>query len=63
MKITEMTREQLRDYMKASRLIYRYDREDVAWKHAFALAKKSGLENMDMDCTGCIRKVKEWLER
>jgi len=63
MKITEMNREQLRDYMKASREIQRYDSDLPSWKHAFKLAKLAGLENMDMQCTGCIKKVKEWLER
>lgn len=63
MKITDMTREQLRDYMKASREMHRFDSESVAWKHAFKLARANGLENMDMDCTGCIKKVKEWLEK
>jgi len=63
MKITEMSREQLRDHMKANRDIYRYDRDLITWKHAFALAKKSGLENMEMDCSGCVKKVREWLEK
>jgi len=62
MKITEMTREQLRDHMKASRLIQRFDSEAIEWKHAFKLAKKAGMENMDMGCYGCIKKVREWLE-
>lgn len=63
MKITEMNREQLRDYMRASREIHRFDEDSVAWKRAFELARQSGLENMSMDCSGCIRKVHEWLNR
>jgi hypothetical protein len=63
MKITEMNREQLRDYMKASREILRFDSDSPAWKHAFKLARKSGMENMDMDCSGCIKKVHEWLSK
>ena len=63
MKITEMNREQLRDYMKASREINRFDSENIVWQHAFKLARKSGMENVDMDCTGCIKRVKEWLEK
>lgn len=63
MKITEMNREQLRDYMKASREIHRFDSENIAWRQAFKLARASGLENMSMDCSGCITKVREWLER
>jgi hypothetical protein len=58
-----MSREQLRDYMKASREIHRYDKHSTSWKHAFKLAKLSGLESMDMECTSCISKVKEWLEK
>lgn len=63
MKITDMNREQLRDYMRASREINRFDSNNVVWKHAFKLAKLSGMENMDMDCSGCVKKVKEWLEK
>lgn len=63
MKITEMNREQLRDYMRASREINRFDETSVAWQRAFELARQSGLENMSMDCSGCIRKVHEWLSR
>lgn len=63
LKITDMNREQLRDYMRASREIHRYDSDNVAWKHAFKLANMAGLGRLDMDCTSCIRKVKEWLEQ
>lgn len=62
MKISEMNREQLRDHMKASRIIHRFDPDVPEWKHAFKLAKLAGMENMDMDCTGCIKKVLEWLQ-
>jgi hypothetical protein len=63
MKITEMNREQLRDHMKASRLIYRFDSNAMEWKHAFKLARLSGMENMDMECTKCITKVSEWISQ
>ena len=63
MKITEMTREQLRDHMKASRIINRFDSESKEWQQVFKLARLSGMENMDMECSGCIKKVTEWLER
>jgi hypothetical protein len=62
MKVSEMNREQLRDHMKAARIIYKFDPDLNEWKHAFKLARLSGMENMDMDCTGCIKKVLEWLE-
>lgn len=61
MKITEMNREQLRDHMKASRIIHKFDSENAEWKQAFKLARLSGLENLDMECTSCIKKVFEWL--
>jgi hypothetical protein len=63
MKIEEMDREQLRDYMRASREINRFDQYSKSWQRAFELARLSGMENMSMDCTGCIRKVHEWLSR
>lgn len=63
MKITEMNREQLRDHMRAARLINRFDSEAIEWKQAFKLAKLSGLENMDMGCSSCIRTVMEWIQR
>lgn len=62
MKVSEMNREQLRDHMMAARIINKFDSDMPEWKQAFKLAKLSGLENMDMDCTGCVKKVKEWLE-
>jgi len=63
MKIHEMNREELRDHMRASRLLNRFDSEAQEWKHAFKLAKAAGMESMDLACTSCVRKVKEWLER
>ncbi len=60
-KINEMTREELRDYMKASREIHSFDIDSKPWKRAFQLAHQSGMENMDMQCTKCISKVREWL--
>lgn len=61
MKITEMNREQLRDYMKASREIYKYDESNASWRHAFKLAKAAGMESLTMDCSMCVKKVHEWL--
>lgn len=63
MKISEMSREQLRDHMKASRVIHRFDSDSPEWKQAFKLAILSGMENMDMECSKCITKVKEWIEK
>lgn len=61
MKITEMNREQLRDHMKAARIIHKFDSESKEWKQAFKLARQNGLESVDMECTSCIKKVFEWL--
>jgi hypothetical protein len=63
MKITEMNREQLRDYMRAARTLNRFDSNSVEWRHAFKLAKLAGMENMDLDCTGCVKRVSEWLSK
>lgn len=62
-----MNREQLRNHMRAKpykggHLIHYFDSEIIEWQHAFKLAKLSGMESMDMECTTCIRKVREWLE-
>lgn len=58
-----MTREQLRDHMKAARIINHFDPDLKEWQHAFKLAKLAGMENMDMECSGCIKIVKEWIEK
>ena len=60
-KISEMTREELRDYMKASREILAFDENSHAWKRAFELARKAGNEHWVMDCSKCIQKVQQWL--
>ena len=61
MKITDMTREELRDYMKGNGSIHRYNSESIEWKHAFRLIKSAGFENLTMDCGKCADKVKTWL--
>jgi hypothetical protein len=63
MKITEMNREQLREFMKGNGDIHRYNVDAITWKYAFKLAKLSGYENLEMDCSKCIDKVKEWLNK
>lgn len=62
-KVTEMTREELRDHMRANRKIHVFDALDVEWQRAFELARQNGLENMSMNCNSCIYKVHEWLSR
>lgn len=68
MKITDMTREELRDYMRdITHEIglpdgrYRFNSESPTWKYAFKLIRKSGYENLDIDCAKCVSKVNEWL--
>lgn len=63
LKITDMTREQLRDYMKGNGEIHRYNIDSPSWKHAFKLIKMTGLENLEMECTKCVHKVTEWLKK
>jgi hypothetical protein len=63
MKISEMNKEELYNYMRASREWNRYDSTSATWKRAFQLAKQSGLENMDMSCGSCIDKVRKFMER
>lgn len=61
MKISEMTREQLRDYMKSSREIHVFDADAKSWQRAFQLAKLAGHTHLEMDCTKCIQKVMDFL--
>lgn len=63
MKISEMTREELRDYMKASREIHTFDEDSKAWQRAFQLARQAGNEHWAMDCNKCRQKVQEWVLR
>jgi len=61
MKIAEMTREELRDYMKASREIHSFDEGSPAWRRAFELARKAGNEHWNSDCNKCLQKLQEWI--
>lgn len=63
MKVTDMTREELRDHMKSNGEIFRYNSDSVSWKQAFKLAKLSGLEYLEMDCAKCVDKVKDFIEK
>lgn len=63
MKISEMSREELIAHMRGNGSIHRPDRDSNEWKRAFALARLSGYENLEMDCTKCIDKVKQFLEK
>ncbi len=63
MKITDFDKPQLLEFMKSNGEIHRFNRESIAWKHAFRLAKTNGMENYEMDCAKCVEKVTEWLKK
>lgn len=63
MKISEMGKDELVHHMRAARMLHSFDGSSPEWKRAFELAKKNGLEDVDMDCNKCRVKVLEWLQR
>lgn len=63
MKVSEMNKEDLYNYMRASHEIHRFDMSSAAWKRAFKLARQNGYENIEMDCSKCVAKVAEWLKK
>lgn len=69
MKITQMDKAQLVQYMKELGQIglpdgrYRYDATHHTWKRAFELARQNGYESVEMDCSKCVATVAEWLLR
>lgn len=61
MKISEMDREQLRDYILNSAEINRLDPESKAWQRAFVLARAAGFGQLEMDCPKCWEKVERFI--
>lgn len=61
-KISEFTKEELIVHMKASGEYNRSDRESRAWARAFELYNQSQ-GAVDMDCSKCWDRVKEWLKK
>lgn len=61
MKIPEMDKEQLINHMKASRELYRFDEDLHSWKRAISLYKQATGMKFDADCSGCRRRLVEWL--
>lgn len=56
-----MTREQLRDKMKVSGELERFNKSED-WANAFELYKaQTGDYQVSIKCSSCFRKVKEWL--
>lgn len=62
MKVAEMNREQLRDHMRASREVRIFDEYKPEWKRAIDLYRETG-NKFDADCSGCRKRLVEWLER
>ena len=56
-----MNKEELVNYMKASREILNFSESSQAWKRAFVLIRQNGYENLDMECKKCLGKVQKWL--
>lgn len=63
MNISDMNREQLRDYMNNSFEMNRFNVDSRAWQHVLRLMKKAGYENLEMDCGSCVRKMIEWIKK
>lgn len=61
MKISEMTREELREYMASNGELLRCSSESRAWQRAFELARAAGYGKLDMDCMKCWDKVTRFI--
>jgi len=59
--IKEMDKDSLWLYMKANREAYRFDDDSAAWRRAIDLYRATG-NKFDSDCTGCRRRLIEWME-
>lgn len=63
-QLEAMTREELRDHMKAARLINTIGNEEVIeWQVAFKKFRAAGGGSVDMECGSCWLEVKDWLEK
>lgn len=63
MKISEMNKKELLEFMQGNGEWHRYKSDLPSWQRAFLLARQNGLENLDHGCAKCVLKVKEWMER
>ena len=63
MKISEMTREELRDHMVNTGRFNRKDSEVREWQRAFELARAAGMGELDMGCTKCWDKVEKFMKK
>jgi hypothetical protein len=62
-----MTRVEIFNNLKASRIWQRFNDEEPLWRDAFLLYNAvhglSGKEGLRMNCNKCINIVREWLEK
>ena len=63
MKISDMNKEQLKEYLTTSGEIHRPNQESKAWQRAFELARGEGYGELDMGCTGCWVKVQKYMSK
>lgn len=63
MKISEMNKVEILDFMRGNGEINRPKSESQAWQRAFTLARQNGLEDVELGCAKCYQKVREWMER
>lgn len=59
--IRNMDKETLRLAMRASRDAFHFDEDNAYWKRAIELYRATG-NRFDADCTGCRKRLVEWLE-
>lgn len=59
--IKEMNKDSLLLFMKASRELYHFDDSLKSWQRAIELYRATG-NKFDSDCSGCRRRLIEWLE-
>ncbi len=62
-KITEMDKAEILAYLKASHEIRHFDDGLHSWKRAIDLYKQATGMPFDSDCSGCRKRLFEWLNQ
>lgn len=62
-EVKDMEREELNAHMKAHRVLREFDEDRPEWQRAIELYKQQTGMKFDPDCTGCRKRLVEWLER
>lgn len=62
-QINEMTKKELIAHMRASKEINHPSRDTASWKRAFELYKSMTGNDADMECSGCWKRVHQWLNK